>query len=313
MPTRLYCCSHSPLMLTDIEPTDISAQEEFNAGLATISSELAAFDPELVVVFGPDHFNGFFYDLMPSFCIGLAATSAEDWQLKPDPLRVPKDLALACVRNLHAQDIDVALSYDMKVDHGITLPLHKLAGSLDRYEVLPVFVNCAADPRPSFRRSRIFGDAIGRFLATTGKRIAVLGSGGLSHDPPTPRIGEVAAPVAERLIHRHTPDRAEYERRESRVVALARELVKGQGPCMQPDDEWDRRFLSRFVAFDDAALDLIDDAEIDREAGFGGHEVRSWVAASAAARALGVRHAELRTYRLVPEWITGMGIVSGCD
>ena len=313
MATRLFCCSHSPLMLTDIEPTDVSAQAEFNEGLAVIGRELTAFDPDLVVVFGPDHFNGFFYDLMPSFCIGIAASSAEDWQLKPDPLRVPKDVALDCVRALHAQDIDVALSYDMKVDHGITIPLHKLAGSLDRYEVLPVFVNCAADPRPSFRRARQFGDAMGRFLATTGKRIAVIGSGGLSHDPPTPRIGEVPAPVAERLIHRHTPTREEYDKREARVVALARELVKGQGPCLPPDHEWDKRFLQSFVAFDDKKLDKIADAEIDREAGFGGHEVRCWVAASAAARALGVKSAELRTYRLIPEWITGMGIVAGRD
>ena len=311
MAVQMLCCSHSPLMLTDIEPTDMSAQDEFNAGLAVAGRELQAFDPELVVVFGPDHFNGFFYDLMPSFCIGLAATSAEDWQLKPDPLRVPKELALGCVRQLHSQDIDVALSYAMKVDHGITLPLHKLAGSLDRYEVLPVFINCAADPRPSFRRTRMLGAAVGRHLASTGKRIAVIGSGGLSHDPPTPRIGEAPAPIAERLIHRHTPSREELARRESRVVALARELVQGAGPCKPPDHAWDKRFLDRFVAFDDAALDAITDAEIDSEAGFGGHEVRSWVAASAAARALGLESAEVRTYRLVPEWITGMGIVAG--
>ena len=31
------------------------------------------FTPDLVVVFGPDHFNGFFYELMPAFCIGTAA------------------------------------------------------------------------------------------------------------------------------------------------------------------------------------------------------------------------------------------------
>ena len=75
MAARLFCCSHSPLMLTDIEPTDISAQDEFNAGLERIGQELAEFDPELVVVFGPDHFNGFFYELMPAFCIGAAATA----------------------------------------------------------------------------------------------------------------------------------------------------------------------------------------------------------------------------------------------
>jgi 2,3-dihydroxyphenylpropionate 1,2-dioxygenase len=53
------------------------------------------------------------------------------------------------------------------------------------------------------------------------------------------------------------------------------------------------------------------DAEIDRAAGFGAHEVRTWVAAAAAARKAGKLQSELRYYHLVPEWITGMGIVVG--
>ena len=53
------------------------------------------------------------------------------------------------------------------------------------------------------------------------------------------------------------------------------------------------------------------DAEIDRVAGFGAHEVRTWVAAGAAAQAMGKIEKELLYYHLVPEWITGMGIVMG--
>ena len=53
------------------------------------------------------------------------------------------------------------------------------------------------------------------------------------------------------------------------------------------------------------------DGEIDRVAGFGAHEVRTWVAAAAAARRMGTLETELRYYQLVPEWITGMGIVVG--
>jgi len=40
-------------------------------------------------------------------------------------------------------------------------------------------------------------------------------------------------------------------------------------------------------------------------------EVRTWVAAAAAAQKMGGPRAELRYYHLVPEWITGMGIVVG--
>jgi 2,3-dihydroxyphenylpropionate 1,2-dioxygenase len=39
--------------------------------------------------------------------------------------------------------------------------------------------------------------------------------------------------------------------------------------------------------------------------------VRTWVAAAAAAQAMGALKTELRYYHLVPEWITGMGIVVG--
>lgn len=311
MPVRLICASHSPLMLTDIEPTDAAAQQEFYAAIDSAKQDLEAFDPELVVVFGPDHFNGFFYDLMPSYCIGLAAEGARDWRLESGRLDVPKDLALACVRALHREEFDVAVSYDMKVDHGITIPLYKLTGALDRYPVLPVFVNCAADPRPSFRRVRKFGDAIGRFLATAGRRIAVMGSGGLSHDPPTPRIATAPAEVGERLIHRNTPSRADFDAREANVLRCARELVEGGGPCLPPSEDWDRRFLDDIVGFRTDRLDAMTDEEIDREAGFGGHEVRSWVAAAAAARALGLQRSEIAAYRLIPEWITGMGVVRG--
>jgi len=39
--------------------------------------------------------------------------------------------------------------------------------------------------------------------------------------------------------------------------------------------------------------------------------VRTWVAAGAAAAKMGGPRPELRYYHLVPEWITGMGIVVG--
>jgi 2,3-dihydroxyphenylpropionate 1,2-dioxygenase len=311
MPVQLICCSHSPLMTTGIEETGDGAQARFFRELGSCAKALRAFDPELVVVFGPDHFNGFFYELMPAFCIGTAAEAGKDWHLEAGPLRVPRELALACVRHLQARDFDVALSHAMKVDHGITIPLYQLTGGLARYDVLPVFINCAADPRPSFRRVRAFGAAIGDFLAGQDMRITVVGSGGLSHDPPTPRIDHGAPDATARLVNRHTPTQDELDARESRVIAAARELVAGKGPCLPPSEQWDRDFLQSFLDARLEDFDAMSDAEIDRVAGFGAHEVRTWVAAAAAAQRLGNPRAELRYYHLVPEWITGMGIVTG--
>ena len=311
MPVQLICASHSPLMLTDIEETQEGEQKRFFASIEDASDRLHAFAPDLVVLFGPDHFNGFFYELMPAFCIGLAAEGTTDWGISGGPLRVPRGLALDCARHLQGEEFDVAVSYDMKVDHGMTVPLMQLTGALARYDVLPVFINCAADPRPSFARVRRFGAAVGRFLGgQSDLRITLIGSGGLSHDPPTPRMDKTSASVATRLINRQTPTREELAAREARVVQAARDLVDRKGPCLPPNEDWDRGFMDKLMRYDTAALDAITDREIDRVAGFGAHEVRTWVAAMAAGRELGQVEPAIDYYNIIPEWLTGMGIVS---
>ena len=84
-----------PLMTTGIEETEQGVQGQFFRELDSCAAALHKFNPDLVVVFGPDHFNGFFYELMPAFCIGTAAEATKDWHLEAGPLRVPRDLAVA--------------------------------------------------------------------------------------------------------------------------------------------------------------------------------------------------------------------------
>jgi 2,3-dihydroxyphenylpropionate 1,2-dioxygenase len=311
MPVQLICASHSPLMTAEMEESQQGVQAQFFHEMQSCATALHAFNPDLIVVFGPDHFNGFFYELMPAFCIGSAAEGTKDWHLESGRLNVPREFAVESVRYLQSRDFDVALSHAMKVDHGITIPLYKLTGGLARYPVLPVFINCAADPRPSFRRVRGFGAALGDFLAEQEMRITLVGSGGLSHDPPTPRIDHADPGKTQRLVDRATPSQEELDAREGRVIKAARDLVNGRGPCLPPSEQWDHDFLASFLDRRLEAFDAMTDAEIDRVAGFGAHEVRTWVAAAAAAQRMGDPKAELRYYHLIPEWITGIGIVAG--
>lgn len=308
MPAQLICCSHSPLMNTEIEATDENAQKQFYAGVDAAAKELAAFKPDLVTIFYPDHFIGFFFDTMPSFCVGLAAESATEFGIGTQKLRVASDTGLDCVRHLHANDFDVAVSHKMVADHGLTIPLIQLTGGLTRYEVLPIFVNCVADPRPSFKRVRMFGAEVGRYLAKTGKRVAVVGSGGLSHDSPS---GRIAKRTPERFLreNRRTPEQQiEFEKMG---VENARAMMKGEETASRPPNaEWDRQFLDSMVNFREAELDRLTDEELDRDAGGGTHEVRSWVAAAACAHAIDRIEASVRFYHVIPEWITGMAVVT---
>ena len=66
--------------------------------------------------------------------------------------------------------------------------------------------------------------------------------------------------------------------------------------------------LDAFTSGDLSPLDLIDDETISRTGGRGGHEVRCWIAALAA---LGQGYSsEMLFYEPIPEWLTGMGIMS---
>ena len=57
MAVQLICASHSPLMLTDVEESENGVHAQFFRELEQCSADLHKFSPELVVVFGPDHFN----------------------------------------------------------------------------------------------------------------------------------------------------------------------------------------------------------------------------------------------------------------
>ena len=245
----------------------------------------------------------------PAFCVGLEATSAVEFGIAAERLDVPSALPMALVRYLHGRGFDVAFSHKMIVDHGATLSLSQLLGSLTAKPVVPIFVNCGGDPRPSFRRVRELGAAVGEYLARAGQRVAIIGSGGLSHDSPSSRIAKV---TPERFLRENRRSPEEQRQFELAGAENARRVVRGDGTASRmPNAAWDRDFLAAVVSFDVAALDAMTDEGLDREAGGGTHEVRTWVAAVAAARALGELDIGVVFYGLIAEWITGMGVVVG--
>jgi 2,3-dihydroxyphenylpropionate 1,2-dioxygenase len=130
MSAYLHCLSHTPLVgYVDPEPHVLA---EVDAVISDARERIARFDPQLVVLFGPDHYNGFFYDVMPAFCIGMAADAIGDFDTAAGPLDVPKTLAESCAKAVLDAGVDAAVSYRMQVDHGFAQPLELLLGGLHR-------------------------------------------------------------------------------------------------------------------------------------------------------------------------------------
>lgn len=286
----LGCVPHAPFMMLQ----DRALNQPFWDAYAEQVAAFRAFDPELVFVFGADHYSGQHMRLMPSFAIAQAAEAIDDDGGFPGRLDVPSELSLACATHVIEAGIDVATSFAMEVDHGFSAVTGHFLGAIDARPVIPVFVNALAAPRPTFKRCRLLGEAIGEFAAGLGKRVAFLGSGGLSHETGDifPQFLEASdARTRDYILHGGakgdlTRDVWIEEMRQGLQIVngLLLAYTPGVGE-IRPD--WDEEFLRLFTGGDLTVFDAWTDADVLREGGNGAGEVRQWIAAAAAAQKAG--------------------------
>lgn len=308
MTIHLKCLSHTPLRGLNDPGAEVVA--EVDAVLAKAKAEVEAFDPELIIIFAPDHYNGLFYDLMPPFVIATAAESVGDYKTMLGSLSIPKDLALDLAKHILDSDIDIAISHRLQVDHGCTQTLEEMTGSLTRYPVIPIIINSVAPPFGPYRRVRKLGDAVGKFIAKLNKRVLILGTGGLSHEPPVPLLAGANEDISNFLIAGRNPTPEFRAARQARTLATG--MIFGKPECdLTPlNPEWDQDFMDLLIRGQLEKCDAFDIEEISRAAGRSTHEIRTWVAAFAALAATGPYNAHQDYYRPINEWIAGYGVVS---
>ena len=298
--------SHSPLLNLPGPSQDLL--DAIESAIADTRRFVTDYDPELVVIFSPDHYNGFFYKAMPPFCIGTAAQGVGDYGTHAGPLNVPDDIATDCAKAILESGIDIAISASMDVDHGTVQPLQKLFGDATARPVIPIFINSVATPLGPLRRVRALGTAVGTYLATLGKRVLVVGSGGLSHDPPVPTLATAPPAALERIVHGRPMTTEQRQARQVAVMDAARAFAAGEGPLQPLNPDWDHAFLELLDANRLTEVDAWSNTWIAQEAGNSAHEIRTWVAAFAALAAHGRYETVQRFYRAAPELIAGFAI-----
>jgi 2,3-dihydroxyphenylpropionate 1,2-dioxygenase len=298
--------SHSPLLNLPGPSQDLL--DDINTALADAREFVRAYDPELVVIFSPDHYNGFFYRVMPPFCIGTNAAGIGDFGTQAGPLNVPADIATDCATAVLDAGVDVAISASMDVDHGTVQPLQTLFGDAAATPVVPIFINSVATPLGPLKRARALGAAVGQFVATLDMRVLLLGSGGLSHDPPVPTLATAPRSALGRIVHGEPMTPEQRLARQTAVIGLAEEFAQGRGPMHPINPEWDHRLLDILDRGDLAAVDDWPNEWIAREGGNSAHEIRTWIAAFAALASQGRYQTTQRYYRAAPELIAGFAV-----
>ncbi len=308
MSLSLVAMSHTPLLhYVEVAP---EIRSEVEGSFEAVRSFVRDVDPELVITVGPDHYNGFFYDTMPPFCLGLGAHGLGDYGTATGDLDVPGDVAEELARSVQGQEIDLTISRAMGLDHGAIQPLEVIFGRIDAKPTIPVFVNGVAEPFVPMRRIRALGEAIGAWAASRPERILVIASGGLSHDPPVPRWATADERVRATLLDGRHPTPAARAAREKRVIDAARDFAAGRADIRDLNPEWDAEFLRRCREGKVAAFDDYDVEEMTRVAGNSSHEVRTWVAAFSALSAAGDYTVGYEYYRPIREFIAGFGVMT---
>jgi 2,3-dihydroxyphenylpropionate 1,2-dioxygenase len=300
--------SHSPLIgKNDPAPEVLAAVSTAIEDTRTFVRE---FDPELVVLYAPDHYNGFFYKEMPPFCLATEAHAVGDFGSQAGPLSVDTESARTIAQGVLDRGVDLTISARMTVDHGFVQPLEVLFDGIDRVPVVPIFVNGVATPLGRMSRIRALGTAVGEAVAQLDKRVLFLGSGGLSHDPPVPVLEGAPPRVADALIEGHPPTPDQRAKGEARVIQAGRDYAAGSTAMIPINPEWDNLLLDLLEKGDLAEFDSWTVEWMGQQGGGSGHEVRTWIAAYSSLAAAGQYEMTSRFYRAIPEWIAGFAVAT---
>ena len=259
--------SHAPGITGRADRAPPEQRDTYYAAYEGMREALWATEPEALIVIAAEHFANFFMNNMPAYAIGMGDSYTGPIE-DPDWLRIPfrevkgdADLSRRLTIEM-MQTVDVAYCEEWRFDHGIMVPLHFLDPD-NRLTIIPANINCQGPPLTPLHRAWAFGEAIRRAADSVPERVAVIGTGGISHWPATPDSGRI-------------------------------------------NEAWDRDFLERWTAGDRDALLAYSDAEIYRDAGQGGFEIRTFIAAAAAAKGKGVLH----HYAAIPMFAVGCTIAT---
>jgi aromatic ring-opening dioxygenase catalytic subunit (LigB family) len=188
-------CSHAPGITGRAGRADPELRDAFYANLDELRRRLEAARPDALVVIAAEHFANFFMNNMPAYCVGMAERyegpiEDEAW-LAIRRTEIPGSPALSrrLIESI-MRSVDVAYAEEWKFDHGIMVPLHFLTPRYD-LPIVPVNINCQGPPLTPLPRAYEFGRALRRACDAQPERIAVVGTGGISHWPATPDSGAI--------------------------------------------------------------------------------------------------------------------------
>jgi len=174
-------------------------RQDAEKAFAVLRSDLEAAKPDVLIVVANDQFVNFFFNVIPTFFITLADEVRGRFTRHGFHYKNHKELGRAILRAGLEKGIDFSFGEYIELQHTQNVPLYFLLPKPE-ISILPIYVNTWVDPVPTPRRCYQVGELIREVANARSERIAILATGGLSHFPGSPRIGEIDTKFDHQLL-----------------------------------------------------------------------------------------------------------------
>lgn len=165
-------------------------RQDAEIAFAVLRADLEGAKPDVLIVVANDQFVNFFWNNIPTFFVTIGDEAKGQFTRHSFRYRNHKDLGKAIIRAGMDKGIDFSYGERIELQHTQNVPLYFLLRE-PKIPILPVYVNTWVDPAPSPRRCYQVGELIRDVAENSKERVAILATGGLSHFPGSPRIGEI--------------------------------------------------------------------------------------------------------------------------
>jgi 2,3-dihydroxyphenylpropionate 1,2-dioxygenase len=174
-------------------------RKDAEAAFAALRADMERAKPDVLIVVANDQFVNFFWNNIPTFFVTTADEVKGQFTRHKFHYRNHKELGRAIVRRGMQQGIDFSFGDHIELQHTQVVPLYFLLRE-PNIPILPIYVNTWVDPAPSPRRCYRVGELIREVADHSNERVAILATGGLSHFPGSPRIGEIDTQFDHKLL-----------------------------------------------------------------------------------------------------------------
>jgi aromatic ring-opening dioxygenase catalytic subunit (LigB family) len=174
-------------------------REDAEAAFAVLRRDLEQARPDVLIVVANDQFVNFFWNNIPSFFVTVGDEVRGQFTRHGFHYRNHKELGKTIVRVGMEKGVDFSYGESIELQHTQIVPLYFLLRE-PKIPILPIYVNTWVDPAPAPRRCYQVGELIREVADRSSERIAILATGGLSHFPGSPRIGEIDETFDHKLL-----------------------------------------------------------------------------------------------------------------